>query len=144
MAYAARRPSAMAWTTVVAPTRTSPVPKTPARPVEKVTASAASRLRFALTPSEPWSSQLRSGPCPMASRTRSHSIVNSVPGTGSGRRRPEASGAPMRIRWNSTPVTVLRSSVMTRVGAAWKMARAPSSIASWTSLEADISFMSRR
>ena len=55
-------------------------------------------------------------------------MTNSVPGTGSGRRRPEASGSPMRMRWNSTPVTLLLSSVTTRVGAAWKMARAPSSM----------------
>ena len=36
------------------------------------------------------------------------------------------------------------SSVTTRVGAAWKMARAPSSIVSWTSFAAGMSFMSRR
>ena len=83
---------------------------------------------MAVTPSEPWSSQVRSGPWPMASRTRSQSMMNSVPATGSGRRRPEASGAPSAMRWNSTPVTLPFSSVTTRVGAAWKMARAPSSM----------------
>ena len=36
------------------------------------------------------------------------------------------------------------ASVTTRVGAAWKMARAPSSSISWTSLAAGMSFMSRR
>ena len=45
---------------------------------------------------------------------------------------------------NSTPVTFLLLSVMTRTGPAWKMAVTPSSIASWTSLEAGMSFMSRR
>ena len=44
---------------------------------------------------------------------------------GAGRRRPARPGA---MRWNSTPVTLLFSSVTTRVGAAWKMARAPSSM----------------
>ena len=80
----------------------------------------------------------------MARSTRSHGMVNSVPGAGSGRRRPEASGAPRAIRMNSTPVTLLSLSVMTRDGPAWKMAVTPSSIASWTSLEAGMSFMSRR
>ena len=45
---------------------------------------------------------------------------------------------------NSTPVTLPFSSVMTRIGPAWKMAVTPSSIASWTSLAAGMSFMSRR
>ena len=37
-----------------------------------------------------------------------------------------------------------RRRVTTRVGEAWKMARAPSSSISWTSLAAGMSFMSRR
>ena len=45
---------------------------------------------------------------------------------------------------NSTPVTLPALSVMTRVGPAWKMAVTPSSMASWTSLDAGMSFMSRR
>ena len=48
------------------------------------------------------------------------------------------------MRWNSTPVTLPSSSVTTRVGEAWKMARAPSSSISWTSSAAGMSFMSRR
>ena len=44
-------------------------------------------------------------------------MTNSVPATGSGRRRPDASGSPSAMRWNSTPVTLLFSSVTTRVGA---------------------------
>ena len=80
----------------------------------------------------------------MASRTRSHGMVNSVPGAGSGRRRPEASGSPGAIRMNSTPVTLPFLSVTTRTGPAWKMAVTPSSIASWTSFAAGMSFMSRR
>ena len=46
---------------------------------------------------------------------------------------------------NSMPVTLpVFLSVMTRVGPAWKMAVTPSSIASWTSSAAGMSFMSRR
>ena len=45
---------------------------------------------------------------------------------------------------NSTPVTLPFLSVMTRTGPAWKMAVTPSSMASWTSLDAGMSFMSRR
>ena len=45
---------------------------------------------------------------------------------------------------NSTPVTAPFASVMTRTGPAWKMAVTPSSIASWTSFDAGMSFMSRR
>ena len=96
-------------------------------------------------PSEPGPIQSSSGPWPMASRTRSQGIVNSVPGAGSGRRRPDASGSPSAIRMNSMPVTLpVFSSVITRVGPAWKMAVTPSSMASWTSLQAGMSFMSRR
>ena len=122
------------------------MPKTPARPVANVTASALRRFCFvASTPSEPGPIQSSSGPWPIARRTRSQGMVNSVPGEGSGRRRPEASGAPGFIRMNSTPLTLpLFPSVRTRTGPAWKMAVAPSSIASWTSLDAGMSFMSRR
>ncbi len=72
-------------------------------------------------------------------------MTNSVPGAGSGRRRPDASGAPSCIRMNSTPETFpVVSSTRTRVGPAWKIVVTPSSIASWTSLAAGMSFMSRR
>ena len=99
---------------------------------------------MASMPSDPGPIQVRSGPWPMASRTRSQGIVNSVPLAGSGRRRPDASGSPRAIRMNSTPVTLPFRSVMTRTGPAWKMAVTPSSIASWTSFDAGMSFMSRR
>ena len=121
------------------------MPNTPGRGVRNVTASARRRLYFvASTPADPPPIHVRSGPWPIARRTRSHSIVNSVPGAGSGRRRPEASGAPSCIRMNSTPVTVPASFATTRTGPAWKMAVTPSSIASWTSSDAGMSFMSRR
>jgi len=45
---------------------------------------------------------------------------------------------------NSTPVTLPLASVTTRTGPAWKIATAPSSIASWISSAAGMSFMSRR
>ena len=80
----------------------------------------------------------------MARSTRSQGMVNSVPGAGSGRRRPDASGSPSFIRMNSTPSTLPSSSLSTRVGPAWKMAVTPSSIDSWTSVDAGMSFMSRR
>jgi hypothetical protein len=110
-----------------------------------VTASAFRRRCFvASTPVEPGPIQVSSGPWPIASSTRSQGIVNSVPGAGSGRRRPLASGSPGRIRMNSQPVTLPLASVMTLVGPAWKIVWTPSSIASWTSFAAGMSFMSRR
>ena len=128
----------MAWTTVAAPIRTSPVPNTPGRSVSKVTGSALSRRFFvAWGPSEPGPIQSSSGPWPMASRTRSQSIVNSVPGDGSGRRRAGrvrlAELVPDEL--DAADLARLASSTMIRVGAAWKMAWTPSSIASWTSLD---------
>ncbi len=42
------------------------------------------------------------------------------------------------------PVVLPVSSLITRVGPAWKMVVTPSSMASWTSLDAGMSFMSRR
>ncbi len=99
---------------------------------------------FAVTPSLPPPIQVRSGPCPMASRTRSHGMLNSVPGAGSGRRRPDASGSPSCIRMNSIPSTLPSAPLRTRVGPAWKIVVTPSSMASWTSEDAGMSFMSRR
>ena len=59
-----------------------------------MTASALSRVLLGrLDPvASPGPIQSSSGPWPIASSTRSHGIVNSVPGAGSGRRRPDASG----------------------------------------------------
>ena len=46
---------------------------------------------------------------------------------------------------NSMPVVFpVTSSLITRVGPAWKMVVTPSSMASWTSDAAGMSFMSRR
>ncbi len=73
------------------------------------------------------------GPDRWRPSTVSHSTMNSVPGIGSGRRRPCASGSPSFMRWNSTPETLPFSPVTMRVGAAWKMRRAPSSMASCAS-----------
>jgi len=49
---------------------------------------------------------------PMAQTTRSTSVVNSEPGTGTGRRRPEASGSPSSMRRHSMARTRPRSSPM--------------------------------
>ena len=43
---------------------------------------------------------------------------------------------------NSIPSTLPSAPLMTRVGPAWKMVVTPSSMASWTSLLAGMSFMS--
>ena len=62
--------------------------------------------------------------------------MNSVPAAGSGRRRPDASGSPERHPDELDARDLAGfSSVMTRVGPAWKMAVTPSSIASWTSFD---------
>ena len=88
---------------------------------------------------------VRSGPWPIASSTRSQGIVNSVPG-----RRLGAAPAGRVGRAGLHPDELDAGdacrflSVMTRVGPAWKMAVTPSSIASWTSFAAGMSFMSRR
>ena len=42
----------------------------------------------------------------MQGMTMSHGIVNSLPGIGSGLRRPLASGGPRRVRWKVMPATL--------------------------------------
>ena len=126
-AYDARRPSAMAWTTVAAPIRTSPVPNTPGRSVSNVTASALSRrvLASPAVPPSPARSSRAPGPGRSpAGRDRSR-IVNSVPGDGSGRRRPDASGSPSRIADELDAGDLASASSVDDAGsgAAWKMAR---------------------
>ncbi len=149
MAYDARRASPMASTTVAAPVRTSPEAKIFGTLVRKM-CSSATRLprRSTSSPARISSGSVSihdsSGPWPMAPRTVSHSTMNSVPGIGSGRRRPCASGSPSFMRWNSTPLTLPFSPVTMRVGAAWKMRRAPSSMASCASSAAGMSLRSRR
>jgi len=54
-----------------------------------------------------------------------------------------ALGVPY-LFWNEEPVTRFFALTMTRVGPAWKISLAPSSRASWASLAAGMSFMSRR
>ncbi len=139
----------MASTTVAAPVRTSPEAKTFGTSVRKMCSSATSVPRrltssFERISSGSDSTHDSSGPWPMAPRTVSHSMMNSVPGIGSGRRRPCSSGSPSFMRWNSTPVTLFLSSVTIRTGAAWKMRRAPSSMASCASSAAGMSLRSRR
>ena len=70
---------------------------------------------------------------PMATTTRSQSTTNSDPSTGTGRRRPEASGSPSSIRTQRSPVTQPSSSPTTSTGAVRKVNRMPSCSAWWTS-----------
>src|SRR5664279_1732275 len=85
--WAARRPSPTARGMSVAPFTTSPAAKTYGRAVWRDVASAWS-VPFALV--ETWFAKAPvSAVMPIAPTTISHGITNSLPGTGSGRRRPE-------------------------------------------------------
>ncbi len=48
---------------------------------------------------------LVSGAMPIAAMTTSQAISNSLPGMGSGRRRPDASGSPSAMRLQRRPLT---------------------------------------
>jgi len=77
--------------------------------------------------------QSRFGTCPIAGMTVSHSMTKFEPSIGTGRRRPDASGSPSAIRWNSTPPTrPFFSTIFT--GAAKNSSLMPSCSASSTSL----------
>ena len=102
MATAARRPAAMASTTVAGPVSQSPPAKTPGRLVSRVSLSAAmvplevsSHTFSTSSPSTSW---------PTARMSVSAAMVNSEPAIGSGRRRPLLSGSPRAIFWQTTPV----------------------------------------
>ncbi len=66
---------------------------------------------------------------PMAGTMQSQGMTNSEPSTGSGRRRPEASGSPSCMRRHSRPLTT-PSSAMIFVGATRVTISTPSSLAS--------------
>ena len=66
--------------------------------------SVTPRWRFSLAPNSP--STLLSDAWLVQGMTMSHGIVNSLPGIGSGLRRPLASGGPRRVRWKTMPVTL--------------------------------------
>ena len=145
MLHAARLPWAMAWMTVWAPRTASPPAKTLGSSVcstRSATAMVRHRVRLM-----PCSSLVPSslGYCPMAAMTWSHSTMNSEPSTGTGRRRPEASGSPSSMRTHSIPHVVPPSSVTTRTGATSSSSLTPSSSASSTSVWwAGISLRERR
>ena len=98
---AARRPSPTARVMSLGPVTTSPAAKMPSTPVWRVAGSATS---VPLRSVETVSAKARvSGAMPIAARTTSQSMVNSLPAIGSGRRRPEASGAPSAIFVQRSP-----------------------------------------
>ena len=70
---------------------------------------------------------------PMAYTTMSASISNSLPGSGTGRRRPESSGSPSVMRTQRTPRTLRPSSPRISTGAASQLKRMPSCSAWWSS-----------
>ncbi len=85
-------------------------------PSTGVRVSVTPRWRFSLEPYSP--STLLSDAWLVQGMTMSHGIVNSLPGIGSGERRPLASGAPRRTRWKTMPLTLPPSSVTTSTGEA--------------------------
>ena len=93
MATAARRPAAMASTTVAGPVSQSPPAKTPVLLVSRVSLSACDGApggqRADVSPGRRSSTSW-----PMARMMVSAGMVNSEPGIGSGRRRPLSSGSP--------------------------------------------------
>ncbi len=106
MASAARFPAPMAAITVAGPNTTSPPAKTPGTEVSKVslfTSIVPQRLKA--TSGSPASALSRSasGRCPTAATTMSKDRSCSDPGTGTGRRRPEASGSPSSMRTQRSP-----------------------------------------
>ena len=130
--------------TVAAPRTMSPPANTPGMLVMPY--SSAIRYPYSFTVSSgalPVSSGLAL--VPMATTTRSQSIVNSEPSILIGRRRPLLSGSPSSIFTHRRPVTHRFSSPMTSTGAVRKSNTTPSSIAWWTSsLRAGSSSAERR
>ncbi len=122
---AARRPEPMARVMSVAPAVTSPAANRNGIEVCSVFGSTVIRPRLSARAAKGFGSGLM----PMVEITRSQSRTYSLPGMGSGLRRPDASGAPSCIRWRRTPVT-LPSRVTTSVGATSNSKTAPSASAS--------------
>ena len=140
------RPSATASTTVAAPIRTSPVPKTPAGRLERDRVGLEALVLRGLDALEPGPIQ------PVEVRALADGQQDPVAGDdelgpGSGLRAAPAgrvglAGAhPDELDAGDVAGLVVGDDA---VGPAWKIAWTPSSIASWTSLAAGMSFMSRR
>ena len=131
MARAARRPAAKASTALFGPVTRSPPAKTPGIRVASVTGSASSRWMVAVSKARPGPKKLKSAVWPTAGITRSTSRVNSEPGTGTGQKRPPASGSPNSVFWATSPWT--RPSPRRRTGRVRKWNCTPSRRASSTS-----------
>ena len=97
MALAARLPSPMARMTVAAPRTMSPPAKTPGKLVMPFSSATMLPYLFSFSSGQV---AVSSGLArvPMATTTMSQARTNSDPATGSGRARPDASGAPSFIR----------------------------------------------
>ena len=128
---AARRPAPTARVMSLAPLVTSPAAKRYGTSVCRVLGSTLIRLPSA-TPARR-SNGAVSGAIPIAEITASHGISNSLPWTGSGRRRPEASGAPSTIFWQRSALTLPSASARTETGATRNSKATPSFSASSTS-----------
>ena len=103
MESAAFRPATIASMTVLGPLTASPPAKTPFMLVSKVSGSTVSvspdrASSLILLPED---RNERSGLWPIAAITLSASITNSVPGSGTGRRRPLLSGSRRQVRSTS-------------------------------------------
>ena len=107
-------PRATAWTTLAPPLTASPAAKIFGFEVRPSSSTASSRARNSSR-----------GRWPIALTTVSTGMTNSLPGTGSGRRRPLSSGAPSRISAQRTPST--RSSPTNATGLVRKRISTPSS-----------------
>jgi hypothetical protein len=127
MDSAARRPEAMAVTITSGPVTQSPPANTPATGVARVSSSTAS-VPQGLVGSPSFST---SGSCPTVTIAASAGSVNSEPGIGTGRGRPEASGSPRRMRCSTAPVSL--PSPENATGPARNSKRTPSASAASTS-----------
>ena len=120
---AARCPRPTACAMSSAPDTTSPAANTYGTEVCSVPGSAW-MVPFAAVASR--EANAASGCSPAAAITTSQSVTNSLPGTGSGRRRPDASGAPSSVRTQRSPRTRPCSSPRISTGATWKLNAVPS------------------
>ena len=137
-------PAATASTTVAGPETASPPAKTPSIDVANVTLSH-SIVFFLVCPNVVAESQKPGSIiCPMAGMMVSASTTYSEPSTGTGRRRPLASGSPNRMRTALIPLT-FPPETTTSTGAARNSIFTPSSRAACTSsAKAGISALDRR
>ena len=148
MARAAFLPAAMASMAVAAPVTMSPPAKTPGTLVVMASGSTSTvphRVVFSSVLRVEPSRKSFSGCWPMAGKTQSASMSNSEPVTGTGRRRPLASGSPSSIRMQVTRCTRPCPSLWTATGLVSSSRRTPSfSMSSISAGWAGISLRLRR